>query len=532
MKILFPYLIAIFSGILLTIAWPPQPLLFLIFIALIPFIYVWHTAQKIVPLFFQLFFGMLAFNIGVTYWLVYSTVSGGLSAWILNSIFMTMPWLWSFAIKKKYGNWIGTIALIVGWLAFEWLHLNWEISWPWLTLGNIFAGNVAWIQWYEYTGVAGGSLWIWLVNILLFQLFFKSANLQSKNKILLAIGSLMVAFFPIYLSGGLYKKDTLNGNKKNIVVVQPNVDPYEEKFDEKLFQYELQKLINITNETIDENTSLVLWPETAVPIFVDENNPAANRQYDTVHNFLSQHPNINLLTGINSFKYLRADEKHESFTNLNKSNNTYYNEFNTAAFMDTGRKMQLYHKSKLVPGVEQMPYIGVFSFLQNFIIDLGGGGMYGTQKNRAAFASKDGTYKVAPVICYESIYGAFVTDYIKEGANIIGIVTNDAWWGNTAGYKQHLLYAKLRSIETRCAIARSANTGISCFIDANGTIYQPTDYNTKGAKKMALPLNNEHTFYVQHGDYIFNAAVYLFIFMFVLNILMKINFIKKSLLKK
>ena len=532
MKQFLPCLLPILSGLLFTVAWPPQPLLFLIFIALIPLIYVWQLTQNFLPRFFQLFLGMLVFNIGVTYWLVASTVWGGISAWVLNSIFMTLPWLWSYKIKAKYGNSLGFVALVAAWLAFEWLHLNWEISWPWLTFGNIFAGNTNWVQWYEFTGVAGGSLWIWVVNILLFVLVFKTTKFKSKNKVLLAVCSLMLVFTPIYISSFLYKKNTLIASPKNIVVVQPNIDPYDEKFDENLFAYNLQKLIKITNDYIDENTTTVLWPETAVPIFLDENNPAANKQYYTLHNYLAKHPNLNIITGVNSFKYLQQGEAHQPYTNINKNTGAAYNEYNTAALIDSGRKFTLYHKSKLVPGVEQMPYIGVFGFLKNFIIDLGGGGMYGTQNNRAVFTSKNGYYNIAPVVCYESIYGQYVTDYIKQGANIIGIITNDAWWGNTAGYKQHLLYAKLRAIETRCPVARSANTGISCFIDANGSIYNNLAYNTKGAAKMSIQVNNTHTFYVTHGDFIFKAALYLFLFLFFINLILKIKPISNKLLGK
>src|SRR5574343_444659 len=72
--------------------------------------------------------------------------------------------------------------------------------------------------------------------------------------------------------------------------------------------------------------------------------------------------------------------------------------------------------------------------------------------------------KLAPAVCYESVYGDFMAKYIRSGAEVICIITNDGWWGNTPGHRQHLAYAKLRAIETRKQIIRSANTGISCFV--------------------------------------------------------------------
>jgi apolipoprotein N-acyltransferase len=93
-------------------------------------------------------------------------------------------------------------------------------------------------------------------------------------------------------------------------------------------------------------------------------------------------------------------------------------------------------------------------------------------------------FKIAPAICYESIYGDFMSRYVKQGANLICVITNDGWWKNTPGHKQHMNYARLRAIETRIWVARSANTGISCFIDPNGNVIDPQAYNTQAAIKL------------------------------------------------
>src|SRR5207247_2436074 len=110
-------------------------------------------------------------------------------------------------------------------------------------------------------------------------------------------------------------------------------------------------------------------------------------------------------------------------------------------------------------------------------IDLGGtSGSLGMQKERTVFKTQStinnpqSAIFIAPAICYESIYGDFLSAYIRNGAEFIAVITNDGWWGDTPGYIQHENYARLAAIEFRRDIARSANTGISCFINQKGDI--------------------------------------------------------------
>jgi len=118
------------------------------------------------------------------------------------------------------------------------------------------------------------------------------------------------------------------------------------------------------------------------------------------------------------------------------------------------------------------------------------------------------TYQVAPAVCYESIYGEFMSTYVRNGADLIVVITNDGWWGNTPGYKQHENYARLRAIETRRWVARSANTGISCFIDPAGEVIDPQPWAQTAVIKKAIPVTREsQTFYVKYGDILSKGAV-------------------------
>jgi len=125
-----------------------------------------------------------------------------------------------------------------------------------------------------------------------------------------------------------------------------------------------------------------------------------------------------------------------------------------------------YFKSKLVIGVEHVPYRNVLKpILGELMIKLGGGqmGTHVTQKERSVFTSAT-QVKAAPIVCYESIYGEFCTGYARNKADFLAVISNDAWWGDTQGYKQLLAYTQLRAIENRRSIVRSANTGVSCII--------------------------------------------------------------------
>ncbi len=217
----------------------------------------------------------------------------------------------------------------------------------------------------------------------------------------------------------------------------------------------------------------------------------------------------------------RYEHKATSTTRINVSfsDTMYYDVFNAALQMEDSLPLQDYRKSKLVPGVEKMPYPGLLGLLGGLAIDLGGiSGSLGEQADREVFFNRDNV-GVAPVICYESVYGDYVTEYIRNGAEAIFIITNDGWWSNTAGHRQHLQYASLRAIETRRDIARSANTGISCFVNRRGDILQATKYWEPAVINGTIRLSGEQTFFVRHGDYLGKAAGIVSVFLVLITVL-------------
>jgi apolipoprotein N-acyltransferase len=176
-----------------------------------------------------------------------------------------------------------------------------------------------------------------------------------------------------------------------------------------------------------------------------------------------------------------------------------------------------------------MPFPWLFKHIESFAIDLGGTtGTLGTQSERTVLKGIDANQRLAPSVCYESIYGDFMRKYVAGGANFIGIITNDGWWGDTPGYKQHLAYARLRAIENRRNVVRAANTGISCFINQRGDISQAQPYWEKAAIKGQIHLNNSRTVFSYTGDLFGRAASVFSIWLICWPFLMRLRNRKKS----
>ena len=151
---------------------------------------------------------------------------------------------------------------------------------------------------------------------------------------------------------------------------------------------------------------------------------------------------------------------------------------------------------------------------------------HGTQEYREAFVSPQDSTRVGPVICWESVFGEYVTGYVKDaGANFLFIITNDGWWRNTPGHRQHNAYARLRAIETRRSIARSANTGISSLINQRGEEIARVGWWIRSGIRGTLNKNDHLTFYVKHGDFLGRIAVFLTVILLLYSIVFR--FIKK-----
>ena len=455
---------------------------------------------------------MLVWNVAATWWVWNASAPGSIAAFLANSLLMCLPWLGFHFVKRRMGDIIGYASLIVFWLSFEYIHLqNWGLSWPWLTLGNVFAARPDWVQWYCFTGTSGGGLWVLILNILIFQLLWNWRKGHGINKKLgwwtvgALLGPLALSVVAYYFAGPAVMASPKF--KNNVVIVQPNIDPYE-KISTGSFEAQLQKLLRLSESSVDTNTLLLVWPETAL---YNENGfleDSLKQDYflNPLWDFLRRHPRLNLLTGLESGRIF--NEKHSATAIRIPNSNRYYESYNAAVLMDSSGPVEFYHKSRLVPGVETLPPF--LHFLDSWFEKFGGTTAgYTGQDERTVLTDSGSYYQIAPGVCFESIYGEFMSRYTAAGANIIAIITNDGWWGNTPGYHQHESYARLRAIENRRYVLRSANTGVSCIIDPWGNIITSRSWDTAAVIKRTVPFCGGLTFYARYGDCVSKIALAL-----------------------
>lgn len=517
--------LSVLSGVLLSLAWLGFPG-WTLFFALIPLLFIdrFYVENKDsyrgVSFWFYAFLTFLIWNGLTTWWIAYATFLGAVMAIVVNSFLMSLVWWLAHTARRYFKSNLGYVALVVFWISFEFFHFHWDIEWPWLTLGNGFANNIKMVQWYEYTGALGGSLWILTMNVLFFNILQNLKKRAGFRPLFYPVtGYIILLVVPLFYSFSRYADYTEKGDPLEVVVLQPNVDPYSESFDRAAENEKLDKLIRLAKSKADEETDLIIGPETIFESSLDwdEARLHNNFHYRRLSQLTEEYPSAEIIFGATTLIFY--DSKEDATITSREYNGRFYDVFNSAIFIERTGQNQIYHKSILVNGVEKIPFMRYLGFLRNIFINLGGAsGSLGSQNEASVFELKDES-KAAPVICYESVFGEYLTDYVKKGAELIVIITNDGWWKNTPGYKQHLSFARLRAIETRRSVARSANTGISAFINQRGDLVQTTEWWAEAAIKDTIQLNDEITFYVKYGDYIARVSVFvsvlLILFLFV-----------------
>ncbi|WP_295915793.1 apolipoprotein N-acyltransferase, partial [uncultured Alistipes sp.] len=296
-----------------------------------------------------------------------------------------------------------------------------------------------------------------------------------------------------------------------VSLVQPDVDCYD-KFNGRA-EFQERNIVELLAE-VPAGAEFILLPETAVPghywepELSDFRDTGMRAPYWTElsDSLRAQHPGALLVTGANTLRYYAPGSQPRT-ARQDPYGAGYYDVFNSAVGLDSAGRLQLHHKGKLVIGVENTPTV-LFDILQFLVIDLGGVvGQIGMGQHGTAF--DHGGTRVGPAICYEGLYGDFFGDFVRRGAQFMAIISNDGWWGDTPGYKHLFTISRLRAIEHRRAIARSANTGMSGFISARGDVGQTLGWEKRGVITAAVPLNSELTFYTRYGDYLGRISEYL-----------------------
>ncbi|MEJ5267452.1 MAG: apolipoprotein N-acyltransferase [Bacteroidales bacterium] len=519
-------LLSVSSGLLAGLSWLQAGLSPLILISFVPVLLIMEglikSSDKKAKLKFYLY-GFLAFliwNIISVYWIINSTIAGGIAAIFISALIMSFALPIIFISRQKFGKTIGGLVFISVWISIEYFLSHSQLSWPWMTLGNAFADNTKLIQWYDTTGTFGGSFWILSVNYLIFNTI-STQNSSSKNIYYLTTS--LIIIIPIIIS--IYKFYTYDepNSPVKITIIQPNVDPYNEKFNTSVSE-QIKNLNKLLNTTDLNNPDYILLPETFIHSGVQINQLDNNIFIRDLRNIFSKYPSSEIIAGAVLLEIFSDASQAGCSSFQIQGSNKFYNLYNSALMFGHNSEIRVYHKIKLVPGAETVPYTKIFKFLNKLMLNLGGiSGTHSTDSVQRVFKHSEKNIFTSTAICYESVFGEFISNFVKNGAEILFIITNDGWWGNTLGYRQHKNFARLRAIENRRSIARCANTGISCLINQKGQIIQETNWWKTEILNGQINTNQAITFYTKHGDYIAKFSVYTFFIFLIVSIIFKVK---------
>ncbi len=530
MKYIF---LSLISALLLSISWPTYGIPFFIFFAFVPLLLMEQEISKFSKIhkkgwavFGLTYLAFFIWNVVTTGWLYHAKNPDGNNSLlavaipvIVNSLLMSLVFQLYYWYKKVRGTYFGLVFFVAIWLSFERFHLNWEFTWPWLNLGNAFSEYPQLIQWYDTIGATGGSFWILLINVFAFYTL-RIWQAGRIRKDLVKNISILTAIIVLPLLISIYKYNSYQEKpigEVTTLLLQPKLDPYTEKYSKDSLQI-LGELLNLAEENSKTKVDFFIAPETAFPGngSLSENGFNKSTSIAIAKEFLGKHPQSIFLTGASTHKFL-FDEAETQDYSTEIQEGVWVNSYNSALQIIPNQNVEVYHKAKLVPGVEIFPYIRYLKpILGDAMLDFGGANSsLGIDKERKVFSNRFNKAKMAPIICYESIYGEYVTDYVKNGANLLAIMTNDSWWDNTEGHKQLLSYARLRAIETRREIVRAANSGISAHINARGDILQDTFYDDRTALLVKANLLEEKSIYTKIGDLISRIAIFVLGFLII-----------------
>ena len=441
-------------------------------------------------------------NAFTIWWVWNATPAGPIAATICSTWWSIIPFMLYHIVSKRASKALAYSTLITAWIAGEYLYTQAPaLSFPWLVLGNGFADDPWAVQWYEYTGVFGGSLWVLLVNILAFEAcltMHKRAWIAATLALVVPLGISIGLFYKYGTEGELYR----SLDKMTVSVTQPNIPCYE-KFDISA-ESQQDNLMELLAEAPD-SAEFVLMPETALAEMINERQPEYSQIVNRISDYLRKEKPATMV--VSGGETMRLYGKVKGSETARKRGMHYMDIFNSSLGIDTTQKVQLHHKGKLVVGVETIP-MWLRKAGDKFAIDLGGTfGQLGIGKTIAPFEHNG--KKVAPAICYEGLYGNHMAEFVRNGAEALFVVSNDGWWGNTLGHRYLFKFCRLRAIELRRDVARSANTGVSGFITMQGEDIQRMEWDNRGVLTADIRLNSKQTFYAKYGDYIGRLSLYI-----------------------
>lgn len=437
---------------------------------------------------------------------------------MINTLWMTFSARMLLRVSKFFGMHSGIWVFILVWLIFEWIQHHSPLAFPWLTLGNVLGDHPQWMQWYTFTGVGGGSLWVLLVNYLLWWLLTDlPRNFQKRS---VAVFGISVVALPLVWSYWNYHEKHSDTDMLGFTIVQPCLDLADEKFDESAQLATLTQMLESAAYQATQRDIVVL-PETAIyePGSVHGspghlrfygmwiNDPSGSQTLDVLRDYQGTQQWSGVVSGTMASKFYSSDEDAPAYAQRIPQLDAHVEYFNSAVVLSND-SLKFRHKTVLVAGVEQIPFAHIFPWLNQWAVDLGG--VVGTLGSaETSQPTKINQNQLAVQICYDSAFGWLAARQARQGAEVLLVLTNDAWWGDTPGYKQLLSFTRIRAVETGRAVVRSANNGVSAFVSPKGEITGSLAWNVRGAIRGDVLVNTHQTLYTLWGDYVYLGAAIL-----------------------
>ena len=377
------------------------------------------------------------------------------------------------------------VTLPIAWTAIEWVRTYFPIGFPWNLLGYTAYQNLALIQFAEFTGVYGVSALIVFANAVVYIVAFHAVPRRTQAFSLGTLTGLMAAAF---LFGSLRMRNVAarpaRGSIK-VAMVQGNI-PQSLKWDPKFLDSSFNIYLEESTNAAKRGADLIVWPEAAAAFFfqAEDKYPAAfagDALYRQRLLSLAIQTGDPILFGAPAlgFEHGRVGFYNRAYLVSGK-----------------GEVEAWYDKMQLVPFGEYVPLRSVFGYFVNRVVS-GLGDMF-PGRTQTIF-TVDGA-KLGTLICYESIFPNLARSAVKDGANILVNITNDAWYGESSAPHQLLAMAAMRAVETKVPLVRVGNTGISAVIEPTGSITARTPLFTRGTETETVAWRPELTFYARFGD--------------------------------
>lgn len=487
-------LLALWSGVMLAAAFPKVDLNLLAWVAFVPLMYALAAAPPKRVFAWAWLQGFVCYLASV-YWIAitlhnFTSLSVAVSVlpMILLAAVMALFTGIAFALAWYTADRLLipiVVTLPLAWTGIEWLRTYFPIGFPWNLLGYAAYRNLELIQFAEFTGVYGVSALIIFANAVIYVIVSRTYSRRVQGVSLAALTAIIaVAFvFGSFRLRGLTAQRA-HGSLK-IAMVQGDI-PQSMKWDPQFLASSFRVYVDQTEAAARRGADLIVWPEAAAAFFVqpDGRYPAAFAEDARFRQRL-----LDLARRVHTPILLGAPALGVRNQRVGFYNRAYL-------VSSTGEISAWYDKIQLVPFGEYVPFRSIFGFFVNRVVS-GFGDMF-AGRTQTIFPLKGA--RLGVLICYESVFPNLARSVVKDGAEVLVNITNDAWYGKSSAPYQLLAMAAMRSVETKVPMVRVANTGISAIIEASGNITATTKLFARGTEIERVYWRPERTIYTEIGD--------------------------------